>query len=361
MDIDPFTLINASVNVSYTFDIFGGARRQLEALQAQVEYQQFQLEGAHLTLTANIVTAAIQEASLRAQIRSTMDILAVQQKQLDVLKTQLELGAVSKTAVLSQETELAMTKAGLPPLEKQLDITRHALSVLIGKFPGDGKIPEFSLDSMHLPESLPVSLPSLLAHQRPDVRASEALLHQACAAVGVATANLYPQITLSGSYGFQAISTDVLFNGQSVVWNLSAGLVQPMFHGGQLTAKRRSAIAVYDQAAAQYRQTVLKSFQDVADVLRALETDARTLQAQAQAEAAAKATLALTEKQFELGAVSYLSLLVAQRDYQKTLINVISARAQRYADTAALFQALGGGWWNRKAISADSPLEKTGI
>jgi len=361
MDIDPFTLINASINVSYTFDIFGGARRQLEALQAQVEYQQFQLEGAHLTLTANIVTAAIQEASLRAQIRSTLDILAVQQKQLDVLKTQLELGAVSKTAVLSQETELAMTKAGLPPLEKQLDITRHALSVLIGKFPGDGKIPEFSLDSMHLPESLPVSLPSLLAHQRPDVRASEALLHQACAAVGVATANLYPQITLSGSYGFQATSTDVLFSGQSVVWNLGAGLVQPIFHGGQLTAKRRSAIAVYDQAAAQYRQTVLKSFQDVADVLRALETDARTLQAQAQAEAAAKATLALTEKQFELGAVSYLSLLVAQRDYQKTLINVISARAQRYADTAALFQALGGGWWNRKALSADSPLEKAGI
>jgi NodT family efflux transporter outer membrane factor (OMF) lipoprotein len=361
MDIDPFTLINASVNVSYTFDIFGGARRQLEALQAQVEYQQFQFEGAHLTLTANIVTAAIQEASLRAQVSSTMDILAVQQKQLDVLKTQLELGAVSKTVVLSQETELAMTKAGLPPLEKQLDITRHALSVLIGKFPGDGKIPKFSLDSLHLPESLPVSLPSLLAHQRPDVRASEALLHQACAAVGVATANLYPQITLSGSYGFQAISTDVLFNGQSVVWNLGAGLVQPIFHGGQLTAKRRSAIAVYDQAAAQYRQTVLKSFQDVADVLRALETDARTLQAQAQAEAAAKATLALTEKQFELGAVSYLSLLVAQRDYQKTLINVISARAQRYADTAALFQALGGGWWNRKAIFADPPLEKAGI
>jgi outer membrane protein TolC len=177
----------------------------------------------------------------------------------------------------------------------------------------------------------------------------------------VATANLYPQITLSGSYGFQAISTDVLFNGQSVVWNLGAGLVQPIFHGGQLTAKRRSAIAVYDQAAAQYRQTVLKSFQDVADVLRALETDARTLQAQAQAQAAAKATLAFTEKQYELGAVSYLSLLVAQRDYQKTLINVISARAQRYADTAALFQALGGGWWNRKAISADPPLEKAGI
>ncbi|MGP8155174.1 MAG: efflux transporter outer membrane subunit [Smithella sp.] len=361
MDIDPFTLINASVNVSYTFDIFGGTRRQMEALQAQIEYQQFQLEGAHLTLTANIVTAAIQEASLRAQINLTIDIIEAEQKQLDVLKKQFELGAVSKMAVLSQETELAMTKAGLPLLEKQLDMTRHALSVLIGKFPGEGKMPEFSLDSLHLPESLPVSLPSLLAHQRPDIRASEALLHQACAAVGVATANLYPQITLSGGYGFQATSTDVLFSGQSIVWNLGAGLLQPIFHGGELTAKRRSAIAAYDQAVAQYRQTILKAFQDVADVLRALETDARTLHAQSQAEAAAKTALALTEKQYELGAVSYLSLLIAERDYQNTHINVITARAQRYADTAALFQALGGGWWNRKTISANPPLEKTGI
>jgi outer membrane protein TolC len=167
----------------------------------------------------------------------------------------------------------------------------------------------------------------------------------------VATANLYPQITLSAGYGFQAVSTDILFNGESVVWNVGAGLLQPIFRGGELTAKRRSAIAAYDQAAAQYRQTVLKAFQDVADVLRALETDARTLQAQAEAEAAAKSALALIEKQYELGAVSYPALLIAQRDYQKTRINLVAARAQRYADTAALFQALGGGWWNRKSNS----------
>ena len=351
---DTYNLYNTSVSVSYTLDIFGGGRRQIEAYQAQVDYQRYIFEATYLTLTANIVTTAILEASLRAQISTTMEILATQQKQLDVLKKQFELGAVSKTAILLQETELAMTRAELPPLEKQLDITRHALFVLVGKFPGDGKMPEFSLDSLHLPESLPISLPSLLAHQRPDVRASEALLHQACAAVGVATANLYPQITLSGGYGFQAVSTDILFNGESVVWNLGAGLLQPIFHGGELTAKRRGAVAAYDQAVAQYRQTVLKAFQDVADVLRALETDARTFQAQAQAEAAAKAALALIEKQYELGAVSYLTLLIAQRDYQKTLINVITARAQRYADTAALFQALGGGWWNRMAASADS-------
>ena len=348
---DTFNLYNASVGVSYTLDLFGGGRRQIEAYQAQIDYQSYIYEATYLTLAANIVTTAIQEASLREQIDVTRAVLMAEQRQLDVIQKQFELGAVSKTAVLAQETELAMTKAGMPPLEKQLDLNRHALSVLIGQFPGDGKLPEFNMESLHLPEELPVSIPSNLAHQRPDVRASEALLHQACAAVGVATANLYPQITLSAGYGFQAVSTDILFNGESVVWNFGAGLLQPLFRGGELTAKRRSAIAAYDQAAAQYRQTVLKAFQDVADVLRALEADARTLQAQAEAETAAKSALALIEKQYELGAVSYPALLIAQRDYQKTRINVVAAGAQRYADTAALFQALGGGWWNRQSTS----------
>ncbi|MGA2782197.1 MAG: efflux transporter outer membrane subunit [Smithella sp.] len=351
---DTYNLYNASVGVSYTLDLFGGGRRQIEAYQAQIDYQSYIYEATYLTLAANIVTVAIQEASLREQIDVTKAILVAEKRQLDVIQKQFELGAVSKTEVLAQETELAMTKAGMPPLEKQLDLNRHALSVLIGQFPGDGKLPEFNLESLHLPEELPVSLPSLLARQRPDVRASEALLHQACAAVGVATANLYPQITLSAGYGFQAVSTDILFNGESVVWNFGAGLLQPLFRGGELTAKRRSAIAAYDQAAAQYRQTVLKAFQDVADVLRALETDARTLQAQAEAEAASKSALALIEKQYELGAVSYPALLIAQRDYQKTRINVVAAQAQRYADTAALFQALGGSWWNRKSTSLNA-------
>jgi len=351
---DTYNLYNASVGVSYTLDLFGGGRRQIEAYQAQIDYQSFIYEATYLTLAANIVTAAIQEASLREQIDVTKAILVAEQRQLDVIQKQFELGAVSKTEVLAQETELAMTKAGMAPLEKQLDLNRHALSVLTGQFPGDGKLPEFSLESLHLPEELPVSLPSLLVRQRPDIRASEALLHQACAAVGVTTANLYPQITLSAGYGFQAVSTDILFNGESVVWNFGAGLLQPLFRGGELTAKRRSAIAAYDQAAAQYRQTVLKAFQDVADVLRALETDARTLQAQAEAEAASKSALVLIEKQYDLGAVSYPALLIAQRDYQKTRINVVAVKAQLYADTAALFQALGGGWWNRKSTSLNA-------
>lgn len=344
-----YNLYNTSVSVSYTLDIFGGGRRQMEMYTALVDYQRFNYEATYLTLTANIVTTTITEASLRTQVEATREILDSEQKQLDLLVRQFELGAVSKSSVLSQEAQLAITRAALPPLEKQLGQTRHALAVLTGEFPGAAKLPQFSLDSLQLPVQLPISLPSSLARQRPDIQASEALLHQACAAVGVATANLYPQITLSAGYGFQAIGTDLLFNGQSVAWNLGAGLLQPVFRGGELLAKKRGAVAAYDQAAALYRQTVLKAFQDVADVLIALEADAQTLQAQVRAESAARTSLEMIEKQFELGAVNFSTLLTAKRDYQKARINVITARAQRYSDTAALFQALGGGWWNRPA------------
>jgi NodT family efflux transporter outer membrane factor (OMF) lipoprotein len=351
---DTYNLYNASVSVSYTLDIFGGGRRQMEAYQAQVDYQRYQYEATYLTLIANIVTTAIKEASFREQLTAKKEIIEIQQKQLDVIKKQFELGAVTKADVLSQEAEAAATKAELPDIEKQFDLTRHALSILVGKFPGSSDMPEFKLESLHLPQELPVSLPSSLAHHRPDIRAYEALLHQACAEVGVATANLYPQITLSAGYGFEAIGTNILFNGESAVWNLGAGLLQPVFHGGELTAKRKAAIAAYDQTKAQYKQTILEAFQDVADVLRELEADAKTLKAQTEAETIAKSALELIEKQYELGAVGYPALLISQRDYEKTKVNVITAKAQQYADTAALFQALGGGWWNRKSDSLNA-------
>ncbi len=344
---ETFTLLNASVNVSYTLDVFGASRRQLEGLLALVDYQRFQYEAAYLTLTANLVTTAIQEASLAAQIATTNDIIKAEERQLSLIRTQFELGAVSKASVLTQQSELAKTRTNLPLLEKQLAITRHSLAALTGRLPGEGGLPAFRLDSLKLPETLPVSLPSTLVRQRPDIRASEALFHEASAAVGVATANLYPQITLSGSYGVESTSLGDLFTNQNTIWKLGSGLLQPIFHGGELAAKRRAAVAAYNQAAAQYRQTVLHSFQNVADVLRALESDAQALRAQAEADAAARANLNLTQKQFQFGAVNYLTLLVAQRDYQQGRIGVITARAQRYADTAALFQALGGGWWNR--------------
>jgi NodT family efflux transporter outer membrane factor (OMF) lipoprotein len=343
-----FNLYNASVSVSYALDIFGGARRELQALQSQVDYQRFQLEGAYLTLTSNVVTTAVKEASLREQIRATLDILSAQEKQLDLVERQFGLGGVGLSDVLAQRTQLAQTCSTISPLEKELEQTRDQLAVLVGKLPSEGRtLPRFELSGLQLPQDLPVSLPSALVRQRPDVRASEALLHAASAQVGVATANLLPQITLTGSYGFESIKLSNLFTNSTNIWHIGAGLLQPVFHGGELIAKRSATVAAYDQAEAQYREIVLQAFRNVADVLHALDADARTLKAEAEAEAAAHATLDLTQKQFELGAVSYLSLLNAERQYQQAKISLVQAQAARFADTAALFQALGGGWWNR--------------
>jgi NodT family efflux transporter outer membrane factor (OMF) lipoprotein len=342
------TLFDASVSVSYALDLFGGGRRELEGLGAQVGYQRFQLEGAYLTLTANIVTAAVQEASLRARIETTRELLALQKKQLDLVADQFQLGAVSFTDLLAQKAQLAQLGATLPPLEKELELARHKLAVLAGRFPADSSVPVFALDDLQLPLELPVSLPSALARQRPDIRAAEELLHAASADVGVATANLYPQITLTGSLGSEATRIEKLFTTGTSVWSVGAGLLQPLFHGGELTAKRRASIAAYDAAAAQYRETVLQAFQNVADVLRALDGDAATLRALSDAEKAARESFELAREQFRLGAASYLTLLNAERQYQEARLNLVPARAARFADTAALFQALGGGWWNRE-------------
>jgi len=348
IDTAPFTLHSASVSVSYAFDLFGGARRELEALQAQVEYQRFQLEGAWLTLTANLVTTVVQEAALRAQIRATREIVAAEKRQLDLVDQRFQLGGGSRPDVLAQQAQLAQTLATVPPLEKQLAQTRHRLAILAGTFPGEaGTLPAFDLDGMILPGELPVSLPSSLVRQRPDIRAAEELLHAASARIGVATANLYPQITLTGSLGSEAYKIQDLFGRGTSVWGLGAGVLQPIFRGGELTAKRRAAIAAYSLAEAQYRGTVLQAFQDVADVLRALELDAQTLKAQADAEVSAKASLDLARERFQLGATSYLTLLNAERQHQQARIGLVQAQSARFSDTAALFQALGGGWWNR--------------
>lgn len=353
-----FSLYNASVAVTYSFDIGGGWRRELESMHARVDYQGFQLRGAHLALTANIVTGAIREASLRAQMQALAEIEALQQKELDILEQQFRLGGARRTDVLAQRAQLVQTRAALPPLERELAFARHQLAALAGRFPGQADLPEFTLDALQLPEQLPVSLPSELVRQRPDILASEALLHQASAQVGVATANLYPRITLTGSYGSLANSASDLFDPGKGVWSVGASVLQPLFHGGELKARRRAAIAAYDQAAALYRETVLRAFQNVADVLRALEIDARTLRLQAEAAEVARHTLELTQKEFRYGATNYLALLDAERRYQETRISLVQSRAQRYADTAALFQALGGGWWNRPPQDATSSQER---
>ncbi len=341
-----FNLFNATVNVSYTLDVFGGARRQIEALRAQVDYQQFELIAAYLSLTSNIVTTAVTIASLDAQIQATHDLLKAQENQLVILQKQFQLGGIARDTVLTQETLVNQTRATLPPLEKSVSQSRHALSVLVGAFP-NGPLPTIKLDALNLPTRLPVSLPSQLVRQRPDVRASEALLHAASAQIGVATANLFPQFALTGTYGWEALVPSQLFSSFSKVWSIAGQVTQPIFHGGALFAQRRQAVAAFEAACAQYRLVVLQGFQNVADTLRALEADARTLRAQKRAENSARENLILTQKQYRLGGVNYLALLNAQEQYQSTRIARIQAQAARYNDTAALFQALGGGWWNK--------------
>jgi NodT family efflux transporter outer membrane factor (OMF) lipoprotein len=336
-----YNLYQASVSVSYGVDIFGLSRRLIESQSALVENQYYELQASYLTLAANVVTSAVQEASLRAQILATKDILAAQEKQLRVTERRQELGAVALSSVLSIRSNLAATRATLPPLEKQLDATQNLLAVYQGKLPSERQTTEFDLTELALPQALPLSVPSELVRRRPDIRAAEALLHQASSQVGVATANMYPQISISGQYGVQSRETSGLLDSR--FWNIGANVTQPLLHFGQLQHQRRAAIAQFEQAAASYRLVVLQAFQNVADALRALESDAQALQAQYDAAAAAQSSLQLIEKQYGLGGASYLELLTAQNQYQNAQINYLQALAARYQDTAALFQALGGG------------------
>lgn len=357
-----FNLFTASVSVSYVLDVFGGIRRQIEAQGAEVDYQYFELQATYLTLTANIVTTAITEASLRGQIEATYELIKSQQESLKIIQQQFVLGGVSKASILLQQTQLAQTVATLPPLEKNLAQTRHLLAVLVGALPSQANLPIFNLNELHLPRHLPMSLPSSLVRQRPDVQAAEALLHQASAQIGVATANLLPQFNLSGSYGSSSNQLKNLFDPSTIFWNITGQAMQTLFDAGTLSARRRAAIGSFQQAYAQYRETVLQAFQNVADTLKALQHDAVALRASTEAEIAARKSLQLIRGQFRLGATDYLALLSAELQYQQTRIIRIQAQALRYSDTAALFQALGGGWWNRPPLPAsaipESPVEK---
>jgi NodT family efflux transporter outer membrane factor (OMF) lipoprotein len=349
-----YNLQTATVNVSYTLDAFGGVRRQVEALRAQAEYQQFQLEASYLTLTANIVTAAINEASLRAQIAATADIVGSQQKQLDITQHRLTAGGASRADVLQQQATLQATLAMLPALRSQLAQQRNQLAAYVGDLPADYAGGEFNLDSLNIPKDLPVSLPSKFVEQRPDVREYSALLHEATAQVGIATANMLPQVTITGTLGQEAASWSNIFSAGSNVWGLIGSLTQPIFKGGQLRHQRRAAIAAAQEAAANYKATVITAFQNVSDTLYALQGDADALAAQTTAEGSAADSLKLVQAQYKSGGASYIQVLAAEQTYQNTAVALVKARAQRYADTAALFQALGGGWWNRKEPLAEN-------
>lgn len=342
----PFDLFTAGPSVSYTPDVFGGIARSIEAQAAAEQNSRFQLEATYLTLTSNVIVTVIQAASLSAQIAATQDIIADEQQLLDLLNQQFELGAVARGDVLTQQSQLAQVQATLPPLQKQLEQTRYMLSTLVGRFPSQDQIPDIQLADIQLPRDLPLSVPSRLVEQRPDIRASEALMHQASAQIGIADANMFPQFTVSGSVTNEANFVNQFFQGNPI-WSVGASVTAPIFRGGTLRAQERAAFDAFDRTAAQYKTTVLNAFSNVAGTLSALTLDADTLKTQLYAEQTAQQSLEIIQQQFQAGAIAYLSLLDAQRTYEQARISLVIAQSNRFSDTVALFQSLGGGWWNR--------------
>ena len=345
---ETFDLYSVGGTVEYVLDVFGAERRSVESQSAQVDFQRYGTAAAYLTLIGNVVNATIAEAAYAAQIDATRRLIATERDQVHILRTQADAGTVPYASVLVLETQLAATEAQLPPLEQKLAETRHLLATLLGEEPATWASPPVSLASLELPREVPVALPSDLVRQRPDILAAEAQLHQASAQIGVATAALYPQLTLTGAYGWDGRTPSALFSGPNAVWQYGAQLAAPLFHGGALWFKRRSAIDAYEQSLATYHQTVLAGLAQVANVLRALEHDAQQVEAQARQEAAAHEGLRLTAVNYQSGVANYLEVLISDVQENQAMISSIAGRAQRLQDSVALFVALGGGWWNAK-------------
>jgi NodT family efflux transporter outer membrane factor (OMF) lipoprotein len=346
-----FSLYTPQVSVSYSPDVFGLNRRTAEFLKAQEGQARFALAATHITLSANVAAAAIQEASLRGQIEATRQLVTINSNMLQTLRVQFDKGYAARLDIAAQESQLAQVEATLPPLLKQLAQQRDLLAALSGRFPTQDPTAQFELASLQLPQDLPVSLSSQLVAQRPDIRQAEESLHAASAQVGISIANRFPNITLTADAGTMALDAGRIFSGSAGFWTLAGGVTQPIFQGGMLLHQERAAKAAFTQAAEQYKSTVLSAFQDVADTLNALQEDANALKTAAAARDAAKITLDLAQDQFDSGYAGYLSLLNAEQTYQQALMNLVQAQANRYADTAALFQALGGGWWHRADIT----------
>ena len=347
-----YTFHTAQLTVSFVPDILGGNRRQVESLAAQADAQRFTLAATYVTLASNLVAAAIQDASLRAQIAATRQIIAADTHALEVLRHQFQLGYAMQINVAAAEAALAAVQTTLPPLQERLEQTRDLIRCLAGGMPGD-TLPEFELDSLQLPAQVPISLPAKLIGQRPDIKAAEAQLHVANAQVGVAVAAMLPQFTISGAYGGNATTLSQMFASGGPFWSLFADASQPIFHGGTLWHQKRAADAALKVAAAQYRSTVITAYQNVGDAIRAILSDADELGAEVAAEDAAKVTFDLTRQQMDSGYADYLTLLNAETAYQQALLARVQAQAVRFGDTVALYQALGGGWWNRKELALE--------
>jgi len=342
-------LYNTSVNVSYTIDLFGANKSSIASQAALAQYQVFQFRAAELALTSNVMTAAIRQSALKDQIKETHDILSLQSKQLEIMEKQLNLGAIGLASVLAQRSLLAQTRASLPPLEKALDQLSNQLAALVGTTPNQFDWNALSLSELNLPKNLPLSLPSDLIKHRPDILASEALLNQNIALLGLAKANLYPQINLSANVGSLSPTTSNYFSTPFSFWTVGAGLTAPIFNGAALDSKVKAAKAGYEAAFYQYKNTVLNAFGNVADSLKAIELDAQTLKLQSEAEQIAKKNLEIAQEQYKLGGINFMALLDAQKNYAQARINLVNAQSNRFADTVALFQSMGGDEWSPNA------------
>jgi len=343
-----FNFQTAQFTVGFVPDVFGSNRRKVESLDAQAQMQRFELEATYITLASNVVAAAIQEAATRAQIAATKEIIDFNEKSLAILLDKFKLGYAMRIDVAAQEAALAQAKALLPPLEKQFEQTRDLIRALVGKLPNQEVEETFELASLKLPQDLPLSLPSKIIEQRPDVRAAEEQLRSVNAQVGVAIAAMLPQFSIAGTYGGTATEFSQLFRSGGPFWTLIGDVTQPVFAGGTLLHTKRAADQALRQAAAQYQITVITAYQNVADTLHAMVSDADELAAALAAERAAKVTLDLTRERMQDGYTDYLTDLLAEMAYQQALLSRVQAQATRFGDTAALYQALGGGWWNRQ-------------
>jgi NodT family efflux transporter outer membrane factor (OMF) lipoprotein len=349
-----FNLFQVGPTVSYALDIFGGTHRQIEQQSAMADYQRDQLDAAYLTLSGNTVSLAIQLAGVRAQVNAIGDILAIDQQNLDLVRTERTAGTVPDSDVVIAESQLASDETLKPGLDQQLSVAKHALAVLVGRAPGDWSPPDFDLNALTLPGQLPVSLPSELVHQRPDILAAESQLHAASAQIGIATAQLYPAITLSAGVSDAALIPGQLFSPAGLAWSIAAGLTQPIFDGGMRQAERRAALAAFRASAADYQQTVLQAFGQVADILQALTHDAQLLAAQRRALDTASESVRLQRINYGRGGTGILDLLDAQRQYQQALLGYVRVEAQRYQDTIQLLVAMGGGWWGADLTVTDN-------
>lgn len=345
-----FALYRGQISLGYDLDLFGGLRRRIENQTAQLHFRQYQLLETYLALIDNVVATSLAQAGLNAAIAAVGKIVDAQQGTVALLRKKWKFGAADRSQLLQAQAQLAATRARLPPLWKQRTIARNQLAILAGQSPGAFEDPGFRLSGFTLPQRLPVTLPSTLVRQRPDILAARSLLHAASANIGLATAQLFPDFTVSASYGRAALDPSGLTDAAAALWTFGATLMAPLFHGGALRAHRQAAVALYQAAAAEYQRTVLNALGEVANSLAAIQADARGFRARLQAQQAAGDSLELARQRYRMGASGYLALYTAQAQYQRAVIAFTQARLQRFEDTAALFRALGGGWWRPSQI-----------